>query len=408
MTSSSLAAIKTREESLLCHTYGRYPLSAARAQGSRLWDLDGREYVDLLSGIAVTSLGHCNEELALVMAEQARKLVHVSNLFYQEEQLDLAQRLLDLSHCEKAFFCNSGAEANEAMIKLARRYMKRVRNSDAFEILTLKGAFHGRTLATLAATGQPKYQDGFDPLPEGFVQVPWGDLAALEAAVTPRTAAIMAEMVQGESGIHPMSPDYARGIEALCRKHGLLLLVDEVQSGMYRTGRPWAFQHFDIRPDIVSCAKALANGLPMGAIMATSEVAQAFTPGMHATTFGGSALVSAVACKVLDIMRRDRLDERAARLGEAFMSRLRDVATRLPGRIREVRGRGLMIGVELAFPGHEVWAALLDRGFVLNLAHERVLRLLPALTIDEADLNAFVAALEDVLTAVPAEACHAC
>ncbi len=388
--SESLERFREREQQLLCRTYSRYPLSVVRAKGARLWDADGREYVDLLAGIAVTGLGHCNEEIAEVIARQARKLIHVSNLFYQEEQLDLAQRLLDLSHCEKAFFCNSGAEANEAMIKLARRYMKRVRNSDAFEILTLKGAFHGRTLATLAATGQPKYQDGFDPLPEGFVQVPWGDLAALEAAVTPRTAAIMAEMVQGESGIHPMSPDYARGIEALCRKHGLLLLVDEVQSGMYRTGRPWAFQHFDIRPDIVSCAKALANGLPMGAIMATSEVAQAFTPGMHATTFGGSALVSAVACKVLDIMRRDRLDERAARLGEAFMSRLRDVATRLPGRIREVRGLGLMIGVELAFPGHEVWAALLDRGFVLNLAHERVLRLLPALTIDEADLNAFV------------------
>lgn len=401
MTSPSLAAIKDREESLLCHTYGRYPLSVVRAQGSRLWDLDGREYVDLLSGIAVTSLGHCNEELARVMADQARKLVHVSNVVYQREQLDLAERLLDLSHCEKAFFCNSGAEANEAMIKLARRYMQRVRNTDAFEVITLQGAFHGRTLATLAATGQAKYQDGFAPLPEGFVQVPWGDLAALEAAITPRTAAIMAEMIQGESGIHPMSPDYAHGIEALCRKHGILLLVDEVQCGMFRTGRPWAFQHFNLKPDIVSCAKALANGLPMGAIMTTNEVAQGFTPGMHATTFGGTPLVSAVACKVLDIMRRDRLDERAARLGQAFMARLRDVADRVPGRIREVRGLGLMIGVELAFPGHDVWTGLLEKGFVLNLAHERVLRLLPALTIDEADLNAFAAALEEVLSGTP-------
>lgn len=401
MTSPSLAAIKAREESLLCHTYGRYPLSVTRAQGSRLWDLDGREYVDLLSGIAVTSLGHCNEELAEVMAKQARTLVHVSNVVYQQEQLDLAERLLDLSHCEKAFFCNSGAEANEAMIKLARRYMQRVRNTGAFEIITLEGAFHGRTLATLAATGQAKYQDGFAPLPEGFIQVPWGDLAALEAAITPRTAAIMAEMIQGESGIHPMSPDYAHGIEALCRKHNILLLVDEVQCGMFRTGRPWAFQHFNLKPDIVSCAKALANGLPMGAIMTTNEVAQGFVPGMHATTFGGTPLVSAVACKVVDIMRRDKLDERAARLGNAFMARLREVADRVPGRIKAVRGMGLMIGVELAFPGHEVWAALLERGFVLNLAHERVLRLLPALTIDEADLNAFAAALEDVLLNTP-------
>ncbi len=397
MNTPSLETLKKREQSLLCHTYGRYPLSVSRANGSRLWDMDGREYVDLLSGIAVTSLGHCNEELAQVMAEQARKLVHVSNLFYQEEQLRLAERLLALSHCSKVFFCNSGAEANEAMIKLARRYMQRVRGVDAFEIITLQGAFHGRTLATVTATGQAKYQDGFSPLPAGFVQIPREDLAAAEAAITPQTAGIMVEVVQGESGIHPMSPEYAQELEALCRARNILLLCDEVQSGMFRTGRPWAFQHFGIRPDIVSCAKALANGLPMGAMMTTDEVAAGFAPGTHATTFGGNALTSATACKVIEIMLRDRLDERAARLGASCMARLREIMTRFPRHIRDVRGLGLMIGVELASRGQDIWKALLDRGFVVNLAHESVLRLLPALTIDEADLDAFAAALENIL-----------
>lgn len=390
--------LKERESSLLCHTYGRYPLAIARAQGSRLWDFEGKEYVDLLTGIAVTSLGHCNPELTEVMVRQAHKMIHVSNLFYQEEQLDLAEKLLALSHCTKAFFCNSGAEANEAMIKLARRYMQRVQNKDAYEIITLAGAFHGRTLATLTATGQPKYQDGFAPLPAGFVQVPWGDIDALRAALTPHTAGVMLEVIQGESGIYPLSPEYAHAVAKLCQENGILLLTDEVQCGMFKTGRPWAFQHFDLKPDIVSCAKALANGLPMGAIMTTDEVAKGFVPGTHATTFGGSAFVSAVASKVLDIMRRDKLDERAARIGTSFMDRLRSVAKKHLGKIKEVRGMGLMVGVELTSHGQDIWKGLVDRGFVLNLAHEKTLRLLPALTIDEADLEAFATALDDTLT----------
>lgn len=213
-------------------------------------------------GIAVTSLGHCNEEIAEVVEKQARKLIHVSNLFYQEEQLDLAERLLSLSHFEKAFFCNSGAEANEAQIKLARRYMQKVRGIDAFEIITLQNAFHGRTYATMAATGQTRFTDGFLPIPPGFKTVPWGDLNELEKAITPQTAAVLVEIVQGEGGVRPMSADYAKGIEELCRRKGVLFLVDEVQSGLFRTGKPWAFQHFDLHPDIISSAKALANGLP--------------------------------------------------------------------------------------------------------------------------------------------------
>ena len=397
MTTPAFDSMKSREESLLCRTYGRYPLAIVRGQGSRLFDVDGKEYIDFLTGIAVTSLGHCNEELAEVISAQARKLIHVSNLFYQEEQLDLAERLLALSHFEKAFFCNSGAEANEAQIKLARRYMQRVKNRDAFEIITLGSAFHGRTYATMAATGQARFTDGFMPIPEGFKTVVWGDLDALEAAITPQTAAVMVEVVQGEGGIRPMTEAYARGIEALCRKKDILFLVDEVQSGMFRTGKPWAFQHFGLHPDIISTAKALANGLPMGAIMTTNEVSQGFATGSHASTFGGGAMVSAVAAKVLDIMQRDHLDERAARLGGAFMERLREVGRRHPGCIEEVRGLGFMIGVQLTFPGKTVWERLIERGFIVNLSHETVLRLLPALNIPEADLEAFTKALDDIL-----------
>ncbi len=397
MSTSSLDAVKSREESLLCRGYGRYPIAVASGKGSRLTDIDGKEYVDLLAGIAVTSLGHCNEELAQVIEKQARKLIHVSNLFYQEEQLDLAEELLSLAHFGKAFFCNSGAEANEAQIKLARRYMQRVRNRDAYEIITLDKAFHGRTYATMAATGQERFQDGFAPMPEGFKTVPWGDLNALEAAITPKTAAVLVEIVQGEGGIRPMYAEYAKGIEALCRKKDILFLVDEVQGGLFRTGKPWAFQHFDLRPDAIPCAKALANGLPMGAIMATDEVAKGFVTGSHATTFGGGALTSAVAAAVIRIMKRDRLDERAASVGGAFMERMRRLAESLPGTIREVRGLGLMIGVELAFPAKEVWEELIRRGFICNLSHETVLRLLPALNIPEEDLTAFADTLEDIL-----------
>ncbi|MDR2696520.1 MAG: aspartate aminotransferase family protein [Deltaproteobacteria bacterium] len=398
--SQTFNAIKAREEALLCRTYGRYPLTVARAQGSRLWDCDGKEYVDLLAGIAVTALGHCNEELAQVAERQARKLIHVSNLFYQEEQLALAQRLLDTCHMGKVFFCNSGAEANEAAVKLARRYMQRVLNRDAYEVVTFSGCFHGRTLAMIAATGGERFQDGFAPMPEGFVQAPWGDMDALRALITPKTAAILLEAVQGEGGIRPLTPGYAKDLETLCREKDILFLADEVQCGLGRTGRMWAFQHFGLRPDILTSAKALANGLPLGAMLATDKVAAGFVTGSHATTFGGGALISVLGGKVLEIMERDKLTARAGELGARFKERLEAVGKKRPGTIREVRGLGLMIGVDLAAPGKPVWEELIRRGFVCNLTQDTVLRLLPALTIDEADLAAFADTLEDILAAL--------
>ncbi|MDR1490498.1 MAG: aspartate aminotransferase family protein [Desulfovibrio sp.] len=393
----TLEKIRDSEEKLLFRTYGRYPLGIAKGSGNRLWDVDGREYVDLLAGIAVVNLGHCREELAEVMAAQARKLVHVSNLFYQEEQLELAKRLLDTAHFSKVFFCNSGAEANEAAIKLARRYQQRVKNKYAYEVVTFEGCFHGRTLATVAATGQERFQDGFMPMPEGFRQIEWGSSEALEAAISDKTAAVLLEPVQGEGGIRPVSGDFIRKVAEICRKRGVLFMVDEVQCGMGRTGKYWAFQHFGVLPDIMTTAKALANGLPMGAMLGTDEVSAAFVAGSHATTFGAGALVSAVASKVLEIMKRDNLPGRAAELGDWAIRRFRSAGEACPGKIGEVRGMGLMIGIELRQSGKEVWEKLLRKGFILNLTQEKVLRLLPPLTIEREDLENFAQALEDAL-----------
>ncbi|MCR5814807.1 MAG: aspartate aminotransferase family protein [Desulfovibrio sp.] len=395
--SQIFSSIKEREEKFLLRSYSRYPLAIVKGKMSRLWDADGKEYIDLLAGIAVAALGHCNEELAAVLAKQANKLWHVSNLFYQEEQLELAEVLLSTTHHEQVFFCNSGAEANEAAIKLARRYTKKVKKRDAYEILTLEGCFHGRTLGTLAATGRQSLYDGFEPLPEGFRQVPINDIKAMEKAITDKTCAVLLEVVQGEGGVVPLASDYLKQVEALCRQKDILFICDEVQAGFCRTGCFWAFQNYGLKPDIISTAKALANGLPMGAMMATSEVARGFVAGSHATTFGGGALASAVATQVVRIMLRDELAKRAAKLGTALMQRLNDLKIKLPGKIKEIRGLGLMIGIEIGENCPQVWQELLKRGYICSLSHNVTLRLLPALTIDEADLTSFADTLADIL-----------
>ena len=395
--SEIFSSIKEREENLLLRSYSRYPLAIVKGKMSRLWDADGKEYIDLLAGIAVTALGHCHEEITATLERQAHKLWHVSNLFYQEEQLELAELLLSTSHHEKVFFCNSGAEANEAAIKLARRYSKKVKKRDAYEIITLEGCFHGRTLGTLAATGRQSLYDGFEPLPEGFRQVPINDIQAMEAAITDKTCAVLIEVVQGEGGVIPLPGDYLKALEALCRKKDILLICDEVQAGFCRTGCFWAFQNYGLRPDIISTAKALANGLPMGAMMATSEVARGFVAGSHATTIGGGALASAVAAQVVRIMLRDGLAQRAAKLGQSLIKQLRALQQRLPGKIKDIRGLGLMLGIEIGENCPQVWQELIHRGFICSLSHNVTLRLLPALTIDEADLTNFAQTLGDIL-----------
>lgn len=396
--SNKFDAIKDRESKLLCNTYGRYPLAVSKAKGCRLYDLDGNEYLDFLAGIAVCSLGHSREDLADVMAEQARKLVHASNLFYQEPQLDLAEKLLNTCRAGKVFFCNSGAEANEGAIKLARRYMHKVRNEDRHEVITLEKSFHGRTLSTLTATGQEgPIKDGFNPLPEGFITVPFGNVNALRGAINVKTAAIMIEMVQGEGGVRPLPTDYVNDIVALCKENGILLIVDEIQTGLCRTGRVWAHQHYGITPDIFTSAKALANGLPMGAVLCTDEVSKGFEPGSHATTFGGGAVVSAVASKVLDIMIEEKMSERALEMGEFAKAEAEKLKTKYPDKIVGPRGLGLLFGIELTFNGADVWKGLLDRKMVCNLTQGTILRLVPSLTVEKEDISAFMAALDAVL-----------
>jgi len=389
--------LKKRDEKSVCRTYGRYPLAAARAKGTRLYDPAGREYIDLLAGVSVVNLGHCPPELNQVMAAQAQKLIHVSNLLYQEEQVACAEKLLSTCSANKVFFCNSGAEANEAAIKLARRYMQKIKNRDAFEIITLQGSFHGRTLAALAATGQDKLKDGFGPMPEGFVTVPFDDIQALENAISPKTAGILVELVQGEAGIRPLSAEYVKAMAQICREKHVLCLVDEVQTGMCRTGKFWAHQHFDLAPDIFTAAKALANGLPIGAVLATNEAAQGFEPGTHGCTFGGGPMVCAVASKVVDIMLKQNLADRAKDMGEFALSLFKELKAEFPDKISEVRGKGLMLAIELCFPGKQVWSVLLERGFVLNLTQETVLRLLPPLIIEKKDFTRFAKALREVL-----------
>jgi acetylornithine aminotransferase len=384
----------------MCRTYSRYPVGVKKACGSRIWDFDGREYIDLLAGLAVTAVGHCNPDVARAVCAQMNKLVHVSNLFYQEEQVILAEKLLGTCHCDRAFFCNSGAEANEAAVKLARRHFQKYKRENRSDVITLTSCFHGRTLGMIAATGQMRLQDGCAPMPAGFKHVPSGDLAALASVMDNNTAAVMFEVIQGEGGVKPLHESYVKGAAELCRKNGCLLIVDEVQAGMGRTGKWWGFQNYGIKPDIFSISKALANGIPMGAMLCTEEASKGFDFGSHASTFGGNALASAAATAVLEAMERGAMLENAARLGIWAKERFKAVGEKCPGTIAEVRGLGLFIGIELAFQGKEVWEKLLGRGFILNLTQERVLRLLPALNLKQEDLEAFAKALEEVLREV--------
>jgi acetylornithine aminotransferase len=392
-----LDTIQAREKSLLFTTYNRYPLHIRKASGTKLYDAEGREYTDLLAGISVCNLGHCPLELAETICDQAKRLVHVSNLFYQEEQLELAERLLATCSLERVFFCNSGAEANEAAIKMARRYMQKVRGRQAFEVLSLQNSFHGRTLGTLAATGQEKIKEGFHPLPEGFRTVQATTVEDMEQAISDQTAGVLLEVVQGEGGVQPLSETYLRDLRELCRQRDILFMVDEIQTGMGRSGKMWAHQHLDLQPDVFTVAKALANGLPIGAMIASEEVGAAFGPGAHGTTFGGGALVSGAASAVLRIMERDGLCGRAAEMGAVAQDRLRQVQSRHPEAVSAVRGLGLMLGVELSYPAQPVWERLLQQGYVCNVTQERVLRLLPPLIISREEIEGFASALETAL-----------
>ena len=376
------------------NTYGRLPIVIDKGEGCYVWDLDGNKYLDLVAGIAVNSLGHGHPAVVQAIKEQSEQLLHCSNLYWIENQVNLAKLLVEKSGLGKAFFCNSGAEANEAAIKLARKWGK----GEKYHFVVMQKSFHGRTLGSLAATAQEKYQKPFMPLPEGFTAVPLGDLEALEAAIRPETCAVMLEPIQGESGINVPSVEYMQGVRALCDKYGILMILDEVQAGLGRTGKPFAFQNFGIVPDIISLAKAIANGVPMGAIVAKDEVADCFQPGDHASTFGGTPIATAAGLAACSILLDDAFLANVQETGEYFRAELRAIGERHPGLIKEVRGLGLMIGCELTGSSKEAAAELLKRGVLVNSIGEHVLRFVPPLTITKAEIDSFMPILEDVLT----------
>jgi predicted acetylornithine/succinylornithine family transaminase len=382
---SDLAALVALDAEHVMQTYGRLPVAFVRGEGSVLFDTEGKRYLDFLSGLAVTSLGHAHPEVADAIADQARTLLHVSNLYYNDVQPEVAARLdALLGGGGRVFFANSGAEANECAIKLARRHGQLHGGPERFHVISAYGSFHGRTLTTLAATGQPQKQETFQPLPEGFRQVAFDDLGALAAAVDDRVAAVMLEAVQGEGGVVPASPEYLRGVRELCDEREALLIVDEVQCGLGRTGKWFGFEHSGIRPDIVTMAKALGNGMPIGACWAKAEVAAAFAPGDHATTFGGQPLAARAALATLTVMEREQIPERAARAGTRLTERLEKIDG-----VADVRGAGLLIAAELA-PGLDARAVsrrCLDAGLVLNAVTPSALRLAPSLLVTDTEID---------------------
>ena len=382
---------------LFMQTYGRYPAVMVEGKGCRLKDADDREYLDFLSGIAVCSLGHCYPPVTEAICRQAATLVHVSNLYYTVPQTELAALLVGHSFGDRVFFCNSGAEANEAAIKLARKASP----AGKYEIISLEGSFHGRTLATVAATGQKKFHEGFEPLPEGFRHAPFGDLAALEAMISPATCAILCEPLQGEGGVRPLDKEYLQGIRALCDRHGLLLLFDEVQVGMARTGTLFAYEQFGIEPDILTLAKALGNGLPIGAMLAKEKVAAAFTPGTHASTFGGNPVACAAAVVVVQTMLGDGFLPSVAAKGRYFAAKLDDLAKRYPHLAIGARGMGLIQGLLLTDQGKELGPRIVQRlfqqGLLANFAGNTALRFLPPLIVTEAEIDQAMATIAAVL-----------
>ncbi len=380
-------------------TYGRLPLAIIKGEGTKVWDADGKEYLDFVSGIAVNGLGHCHPKLVDAIAKQAAKLMHTSNLYYTEEQPQLAKMLVEWSEFDKAFFCSSGTEANEAAIKLARKFGKRTSDSK-FEIVTALKSFHGRTMGSITATGQHKYQKAFEPLVPGFKYVPYNDIEALEEAINENTCAVILEPVQGESGVHPASLDYLQFARTACDSDGALLIFDEVQTGLGRTGKLFAYEHFGVIPDVMTLAKTLGGGFPIGACLARGEAATVFEPGDHAATFGGNPLASAAAIATLSTIHEEGLVENARDTGEYFMGELRKLQEKYSGQILEVRGLGLMIAVQFeAAVVKNIAEICMDNGLIINGIGDHIIRLIPPLTVTRAEVDKAIGILNGAIAA---------
>lgn len=393
MTTQEIIA---QEQQYVMQTYKRFPIVLTKGEGVRVWDNDGKCYLDFLAGIAVNALGYNHPAIRETIHKQADGLIHTSNLFYTQNQIALAKQMAEYSGLDCAFYCNSGAEANEGAFKLARKWGK-----GRYEIITALQSFHGRTLATITATGQTKYQQGFAPLPSGFTYVPFNDLAAITQAIRPETVAILLEAVQGEGGIQVAAPDYLEGVAQLCRERNILLMFDEVQAGMGRTGKLFAFQHYNARPDVVTVAKGLGAGFPIGMMLARREVAAAFEPGNHASTFGGGEFVTGVALTFVRLLMQEGLLEHVIKMGELLLARLNALKDRYPALIADARGLGLMAGLQFAdaIPAADVSAKLRENGLLTAMAGGNVVRFVPPLILQPADIDEAAAILDKTIRA---------
>lgn len=382
----------------IANTYSRFPIALVKGKGCRVWDADGKEYLDFVAGLAVCNLGHCHPKVVKAIQEQAERLIHISNLYYIEPQAQFAELLCKNSFAQKAFFCNSGAEANEAAIKLTRRYFKE-KGENKFQIITMEKSFHGRTMATLAATGQKKFQAGFEPLLEKFIYVPFNDVDAVAKAITPDTAAIMLEPIQGEGGVNIPSDNYLKELKALCKEKGMLLIFDEVQVGMGRTGKLFAYEHYDVTPDIMTLAKGLAGGVAIGAMLATDEVVKSFVPGTHASTFGGNPLATAAGIAALKAVLEEGMLENCRKVGKYLFEKVSRLQKEFPF-IKEVRGKGLIIGMELTIPGAKIVKTCMEKGLLINCTSDTILRFIPPLVVTEKDVDEMMKIFEGVLKEV--------
>ncbi len=380
----------------IMNTYRRAPIALVKGEGAKLWDASGREYLDFVAGIAVCNLGHSHPKVVKAIKKQAKELMHVSNLYYTKPQGEVAALLTKHSFADKAFFCNSGAEANEAAIKLARKYAHENLGADKFELITMKDSFHGRTMATITATGQEKFQFGFTPLLDGFTYAPFNDPAALEAAISPRTCGIMLEPIQGEGGVIIPDDGYLAKVRDICNRHKILMIIDEVQTGIGRTGKLFAYEYSGVKPDIMTLAKALGNGFPVGAMLATDEAARAFSPGNHASTFGGNLLAMAAVKATLETLIKDGVLDHCQRMGNYFLAKLQDLKAR-HALISEVRGRGLMLACSLTIDGADIVTSCQEKGLLINCTGGKTLRFVPPLIVEEKDIDAAISILDDVM-----------
>jgi acetylornithine/N-succinyldiaminopimelate aminotransferase len=391
------AELMKRADQVMANTYQRYPVVFIKGNGAKLWDTEGRSYTDFVAGIAVCNLGHAHPRIYEALAQQAQTLLHVSNLYYTRPQIELASWLVENSFADRVFFGNSGAEANEAAIKLARKYFKERGEDNRFRIVAMERSFHGRTLATLSATGQEKIRKGFEPVLSGFDFVPFNDAGALRSQIGPSTCAVMLEPIQGEGGVRCPDENYLKAVRQICNETGTLLIFDEIQTGMGRTGRLFAYQHFGVEPDIMTLAKALANGLPIGAMLARENIAAAFGIGSHASTFGGTPVVTAAALEACKILVEDNIIENARSVGQYFKEKLHDLQTRHPI-IEEVRGLGLLLGMQLKIDGRPLVTQCMQNGFLINCIQEKILRFIPPLIISTEEIDQLVACLDQTLS----------